>query len=795
MQKYTTKRYFQSPSTGLSSEQVKKRIEENLQNIKDVVPTKTISQILKENFLTLFNIINFILAFMIIIVGGSYKNILFMGVVLCNTTIGVLQELRAKKAVDDLSLLSMAKSKVIRNSKKEEIDVSSIVLDDILLLEAGDQVPTDCIVCEGICEANESLITGESNSIFKKNSDFLLSGSYLVSGTCKAKVENIGEENYISKISKDAKKIENKTNSEISKAFRKIIFLISFLIIPIGIFLFFKQINLPKNTLVNATEKTVGALIGMVPEGLVLLTSTVLAVGVLRLSRKKVLVQDLYCIETLARVDTLCLDKTGTITEGSMEVVKIIEAPGQTEEDLRTNLEILSSNLEDKNPTIIAIKSSFPATKKNENTKIAPFSSEKKWSGLYNKNVGSIVLGAPEFVLKKDFQKFKSQIEKYILKNRVLVVAKSSQDFTVNNDSFSLPEDLKTIGFVLLKDKVRTNAKKTLEYFKEQGVDLKIISGDNVKTIENIAGAVGFEVTKSIDMTTVSSKRKLKEAAINCNIFGRVSPLQKKQLVIALKEKKRTVAMTGDGVNDVLALKESDCSIAMASGSEAARNISKLVLLKSDFSAMPQIVNEGRRSVNNIQRSSSLFLVKTIYSLLLGIIFLFLKTPYPFVPIQMTLITSLTIGIPSFFLALEPNKEKIKGKFLLNTVGKALPGAVTVVINIFILSLLSYYFSLEYQTTSTISAILTGFVGFLVLFKVCLPFNNLRKILFLSTTICFLLIFIFNKTNNLFNLENLNLVEIVLTITLATVCFLIFKGIIDTFDFLVKKKIIFGVDS
>ena len=753
-------RYNPDPSLGLSSSQVLKREKENLMNLDVSIPTKTLPQIIRGNLFTLFNLINFVLALAIIYV-GSFKNLLFMGVVISNLIISTYQEIRAKKAVDKLSILSLSKINVIRDGNIKKIGINDIVLDDILELNQGIQVPTDCKILNGNCEVNESLLTGESDSISKGQGDLLLSGSYIVSGKCKARVENVGKENYAFKISKDAKYVK-KINSQILSAFNKIILILSILIIPIGFFLFTHQLN--HNNLENSIINTTAALIGMIPEGLVLLTSTVLAVSVVRLSKQKVLVQELYCIETLARVDTLCLDKTGTITQGTMEVDSLVPCENYTEDEMKKYLSFIVNNTEDTNPTYYAIKNFID---KNDSinkkaTEIVPFSSEKKWSGVYIDGFGSYVMGASEFIFENKLpNEINSQLKLYSKENRVVILAHSNSNFINKN----LPNNLNIVGFILIKDVIRNSAKETLKYFNEQGVDIKIISGDNVLTVSNIAKRAGLKnYNKYIDLSKVSSDENIKKIANEYSIFGRVSPIQKKQLICALKESKHTVAMTGDGVNDVLALKEADCSIVMANGSDAAKNVSQLVLLNSDFSAMPKVVLEGRRSINNIQRSSSLFLVKTIYSTLLAILFLFFNSPYPFMPIQMTLTSVLTIGIPSFVLALEPNKSRIKGNLFNNIISKSLPCGITIVFAISLIMYISKIFSFSNTDISTLCVILTGFNGLLLLFNLCIPFNNIRKLLFLLMSFSFLFCVVVFK--DFFSLSTLTipLLSIILSI-------------------------------
>ena len=651
---------------GLTKEEVEERIKENKVNYDTSLPTKSIKTIVRENIFTLFNLINILLGVAVFCV-GSYKNLLFLIVIFCNTAISIIQEINSKKAVDKLSILAQAKVNCIRDGEKQEIGINSIVLDDLLMLETGNQIVADSIILEGEVEVNESFITGESDVIYKRKGDTLLSGSFVVSGKCKAEVIHIGDENYTSKISSGAKYVK-KVNSEIMKSLNGIIKIVSIAIVPIGILLFFNQLGLTENSFKNAVVNTVAAIIGMIPEGLVLLTSTVLAVSVIRLSKRKVLVQELYCIETLARVDTLCLDKTGTITEGTMEVNDIIEIT-KSKEELEEILSEISSASDDNNSTIEAIRAKYKNKQKWKVINKIPFSSQKKWSGVCFKDKGSYIIGAPEFVLREKYDEYKERIEKYSNDYRVIIVANSEGDFIEKE----LPDKLEVLGFVLISDVIRKEASKTLKYFKEQGVNIKIISGDNPITVSKIAKRAGVENSeKYINMQEIKTKEQLEKAAKEYTIFGRVTPVQKKELVQALKKEGHKVAMTGDGVNDVLALKEADCSIAMASGSDATRNVAELVLLDSNFASMPEIVLEGRRTINNIERSATLFLVKTIYASILAIIFLFVNMPYPFMPIQLTLISTVTIGIPSFVLALEPNKERIKGKFLRNVISRAL---------------------------------------------------------------------------------------------------------------------------
>ncbi len=749
-----TIRYQPQIDKGLTQEQVTKRIKEKLVNYDTTVPTKSIKAIIFTNIFTIFNLLNLGLALAVFFV-HSYRNLLFMGVVICNTLISTYQEIHSKRIVDKLSVISATKITAIRDGKEHKIGINELVLDDIIRIITGDQIVTDCILQKGEVEVNESFITGESDTIYKKEGDMLLSGSFIVSGNGIAKVEHIAGENFTSKISEETKQIK-KIKSEIMKSLNKVIKTVSILILPVGALLFYNQVSVMGARYEQAVIQTVAALIGMIPEGLILLTSTVLAVSVIRLSKDKVLVQELYCIETLARVDMLCLDKTGTITEGKMEVNSIIPV-NNTKEELENILSSIARASEDKNVTIEAIRKKYvKETNWNVKEKIA-FSSQKKWSGVTFEKHGSYILGAPEFVIKEKIANYEEKIKEYSVENRVLVIAHSQENFNNKN----LPRNLTICGFVLIQDIIRQDANETLKYFKEQGVKIKIISGDNPITVSNIAKRAGVDgYDKYIDLSKVK-KEDIKEVAQKYTIFGRVSPIQKRDLMKVLKEMEHTVAMTGDGVNDVLALKEADCSIAIASGSDAARNVSQLVLLDSNFSSMPKIVAEGRRTINNIERSSQLFLVKTIYSTILAAIFVFIDMHFPFKPIQLSLLSVATIGIPSFILALQPNKSRVKGKFLPNVLSKSVPAALTVVSNILIVIAFSDPLNLDIETYSTICVILTSITSFILLFKLCRPFNLLRISLWISMVILFILeITVFSNFFYIAKLSTQNLIAL-----------------------------------
>ncbi|MDD6323432.1 MAG: HAD-IC family P-type ATPase [Bacilli bacterium] len=753
---------------GLSKEEVLKLKNKGLTNVSAEVKTKSIGQIIFTNFFTLFNFLNFFLALLIFIV-HSYKNLLFLGVVFCNTLISTIQEIRSKKIIDKLSLLNETKATVIRDGYEVQIGIHDIVLGDVIKLKSGNQIVTDSVVLNGEILVNESLITGESEAISKTINSDLLSGSFVVGGECLARAIHVGNDNYTSQISAEAKYVK-KVNSEIMNFINKIIKYISIAIVPIGVLLFLNQMQ--SNNFNEATVHVVAALIGMIPEGLVLLTSTVLAISVMRLAKYNVLVQELYCIETLARVDTICLDKTGTITTGKMDVSKIIPLNDYNNDEILDILGIVSYHMKDDNQTMEAIYKKYAKENNYKIKKIVPFSSQKKWSGISFEDV-TYILGAPEIILK-DTSMIDKELNQYVDNNRVLLLTKSSKVLDK-----SIPNDIEPLALIILNDQIRKEARDTLEYFKSQGVLVKLISGDNPKTVAGVASSVGLKNIKYIDMSKCNEP--IIDIVSRYNVFGRVKPNQKKEIIVALKAKGHTVAMTGDGVNDVLALKEADCSVAMNSGSDAARNVSQLVLLDSNFSSMPKVVMEGRRSINNIQRSSSLFLCKTIYATLLAIIFVFLNMSYPFVPIQLTLISMVTIGIPSFVLALEANSEKINGKIIVNVLKRSLPTALTIVCNILIVMMLSSIFNFSEIETSTLCVCLTAITGFMLLYKISIPFNLLRKVLlnFLIALFCICVLFF----KNFFSLSLINFKIIVLIIAFSVIAFTLF----NLFTFLFYK--------
>lgn len=757
---------------GLSEKAVAKLKAQGLVNYKAEVKTKSIKQIIMTNFFTLFNFLNFALGLAIFLV-GSYKNLLFLGVVFCNTLISTVQEIRSKRTIDKLSLLNESKVTVIRDGIAKPIGIYEIVLGDTIELRNGNQIPTDSRIISGEILVNEALITGESEPVTKSENMKVLSGSFVVSGKAICEVTHVGKDNYTAQISAEAKYIK-KVNSEIMNFINKIIKYISIAIIPVGILLFIGQMG--EGTFEETVVHVVAALVGMIPEGLVLLTSTVLAISVIRLGKYNVLVQELYCIETLARVDTICLDKTGTLTKGIMEVTKLIPLNGHPMNEIVDALSMMSYHMDDDNQTMEAISKKYARKNDHKVLEIVPFSSQAKWSGISFEDV-SYIIGAPEIILK-DTSKIDKELNKYAQTSRVILLAKVSHKLNK-----TLPKNITPMALVIINDKVRLEAKSTLNYFKEQGVDIKLISGDNPQTVAGIAEQVGMTNIKYIDMSKCESS--VSAAIDEYNVFGRVTPHQKKEIIMTLKAKGHTVAMTGDGVNDVLALKEADCSIAMNSGSDAARNVSQLVLLDSNFSAMPKVVAEGRRSINNIQRSSSLFLCKTTYATLLAVLFMFLPQTYPFEPIQLTLISMATIGIPSFILALEPNSERINGNMLINVLKRSVPTALTIAAIVVIISLLPNIIRLTDDETSTLCVILTGLTGFMLLYRISVPFNTLRRCLFIFLATLFTVEAVFLR--KLFSLTLLTPKLLLLSIALFMIAISLFNIFTDLFYKISKK--------
>lgn len=712
---------------GLSAAEVAERTARGEVNVDAGVRTRSVRQIVRENTLTLFNAINVILAVFVLIT-GSYKNMLFMVVIVCNTLIGIVQEIRSKRTTDRLSIVASSKASVLRDGALVELPLDALVRDDIIELGRGDQIPADSVVVKGSCDVNESLLTGESTLVKKRPGDELMSGSYLNAGTVRARVVHVGAENYAAKISAEAKQ-HKAVNSEIMNSLNSIIKFVSFIILPLGALLFARQHFLTGTETNEAILSTVSALVGMIPEGLILLTSTVLAVAVVRLAKSRVLVQQLYCIETLARVDTLCLDKTGTITTGKMEVAAVCPVPGVPQTMVDMAFASIARADEDPNETAQAIVEHFAGADAAvlHASRVVPFSSDKKWSGAVFDDGSAYVMGAGQFILGDALSAVADQQNELAADARVLLLAQVD-GFDEEGDIVGAP---KPLGFIAIHDQIRATAAQTVRYFKEQGVDLKVISGDDPRTVSGIAAKVGVPRAEDyVDATTLVTDDDIAAAIERYSVFGRVKPEQKKAFVVALQAKGHIVAMTGDGVNDTLALKQADCSVAMAAGSDAARNVAQLVLVDNDFAAMPKVVAEGRRSINNLQRSASLFLVKTLLSMTLAVVFVFLPWQYPFQPIQMTLISAFTIGLPSFVLALEPNKDRIKGRFLENVIVKSIPGAVCAVLTILIVNAVGYnVLRIDYEHVSTLCVLLTAWIGALLIIRLSVPFTPIRAAL------------------------------------------------------------------
>lgn len=766
--------------TGLTNEQVQERIAEGKVNVNENPNTRTYKQIILENTLTFFNFLNIALLVLVLFV-RSYKNSMFMGIILINTVIGIIQEIRAKKTIDKLAILTESKTVVLREGKKWSISTEKLVLDDLIFLKTGDQVPADVKVLEGTVEVNESLLTGESDNLSKSQGDELFSGSFVTSGEACCQVIHVGKDNYASQITSEAKEFK-RHNSELRNSLNAILKVISIIIVPLGAMLFYKQYMIVGDTLKDSVVNMVAAVLGMIPEGLVLLTSVALTLGSMVLATKKTLVQELYCIETLARVDTLCLDKTGTITEGTMKVedvqlydtaqttvvqhtakfdpetgepvqnvsalkpevtVSAEKENGQIQETV--NLETVSqeerqklqeidhimgnmmSVLHDQNATADALRKRFPSRNDLKLIHAIPFSSDRKYSGAVFEGRGTYLMGAAQFLFPEGNEELLEHCSNYAQEGyRILVLAHSEQE----TKGTERPTGLEPLGLFLITDVIREEAPDTLAFFDSQGVDLKVISGDDPVTVSAIAKKAGLKnANHYIDATTIKTSEEMQRAVAECSVFGRVTPQQKKQMVQALQSQKHTVAMTGDGVNDVLALKEADCSIAMAAGSDAAKNIANVVLLDSNFGAMPHIVNQGRRVVNNIRSAASMFLIKTIFSVLLSLITIFFGDAYPFEPIQMSLISACAVGIPTFLLTQENNYNKIDHTFLRHVFMNAFPAAVTITGCVFTIMLVCQDVYHSNVMLNTACVLVTGWNYMSALRTVYSPLNTYRKVI------------------------------------------------------------------
>lgn len=724
--------------TGLTDEEVRQRVEEGLTNRADISTDKTTKEIVISNVFTYFNLIFLVITILLIMV-GSFRNLTFLPIIIGNTVIGIVQEIRAKKTLEKMSLLNAPHADVIRNGSVKQISTEELVKDDVILLTAGKQICADAVVISGNIQVNESLLTGEADEVEKTEGSTLMSGSFVVSGECYARLEKVGNESYISKLSLEAKSMGGKEQSEMIRSINLIVKWVGIVIIPIGLILFWQSHFVNGESITKSVTSTVAAIIGMIPEGLYLLTTVALALSTMKLARKKVLLHDMKSIETLARVDVLCVDKTGTITEPDMKLKEIFLCKNSGADGAQTALtldELKSLILDyanasvDNNATMLALKA-YAADALTNNTSALhrtavsqqAFSSSLKY-GSVTFSDGTYLLGAPEFIMHEDFARIEEEIIPYADKgDRVLLFARYDGENVENGINGSVTP----LGFVALANPIRENAVKTFEYFKSQGVAIKVISGDNPRTVSRIAIQAGIESAESfVDAATLDTEDKIADAVNKYTVFGRVTPKQKKQLVKALQAKEHTVAMTGDGVNDILAMKDADCSVAMASGSEAAAQAAQVVLLDSDFAHMPDVVYEGRRVVNNIQRSASLFLVKNIFSLLLSLFSVILMVTYPLEPAQVSLISMFTIGAPGFLLALEQNKDRIKGRFITNVMLKALPGGLTDVIAVGALVVCGEVFCISDASIGTIATLVLSVVGFMILFKISEPLNRMK---------------------------------------------------------------------
>lgn len=724
--------------TGLTDEEVRQRVEEGLTNRADISTDKTTKEIVISNVFTYFNLIFLVITILLIMV-GSFRNLTFLPIIIGNTVIGIVQEIRAKKTLEKMSLLNAPRADVIRNGSVKQISTEELVKDDVILLTAGKQICADAVVISGNIQVNESLLTGEADEVEKTEGSTLMSGSFVVSGECYARLEKVGNESYISKLSLEAKSMGGKEQSEMIRSINLIVKWVGIVIIPIGLILFWQSHFVNGESITKSVTSTVAAIIGMIPEGLYLLTTVALALSTMKLARKKVLLHDMKSIETLARVDVLCVDKTGTITEPDMKLKEIFLCKNSGADGTQTALtldELKSLILDyanasvDNNATMLALKA-YAADALTNNTSALhrtavsqqAFSSSLKY-GSVTFSDGTYLLGAPEFIMHEDFARIEEEIIPYADKgDRVLLFARYDGENVENGINGSVTP----LGFVALANPIRENAVKTFEYFKSQGVAIKVISGDNPRTVSRIAIQAGIESAESfVDAATLDTEDKIADAVNKYTVFGRVTPKQKKQLVKALQAKGHTVAMTGDGVNDILAMKDADCSVAMASGSEAAAQAAQVVLLDSDFAHMPDVVYEGRRVVNNIQRSAILFLVKNIFSLLLSLFSVILMVTYPLEPAQVSLISMFTIGVPGFLLALEQNKDRIKGHFITNVMLKALPGGLTDVIAVGALVVCGEVFCISDASIGTIATLVLSVVGFMILFKISEPLNGMK---------------------------------------------------------------------
>ncbi len=765
-----------SVKEGLTSEQVARRVAQGYGNVEDNKNAKTYTQIFLGNIFTFFNLLCIAVAVALICVKAPISNFIFLLTFTANLLIGIIQEIKAKKTIEKISLVVSPSATVVRDKAVIEVAVKDLVLDDIVLLNTGKQICADCIVVEGEVEVNESLLTGESVAIKKRKGDMLLSGSFVVGGKCYGRVEKVGNDSYTAKLASKAKKYQ-KAKSELLNSLNTIIKCIGVIIVPLAVLTF---LNIYNNNadIVLAVRKTAGSTIGMIPAGMFLLTSMALAVGVIKLANKRTLVQDLYSIEMLARADVLCLDKTGTITDGTMKVHSVVQIKADNH-PLNEVMGSMLTALDDNNQTSRALSTHFGFSKEFTAKQILPFTSARKLSGVTFKNGETYAYGAPEFVFRgMKNPEIDKQVKQYAQKGfRVLMLVKCHGE--IKDDK--LPEKKECLCLIVIEDHIREDAPRTIQWFKENGVQIKIISGDNPLTVSEVSKRVGVDRADKYISLEGLTEQQVVDAAEKYTVFGRVTPEQKCILVKALKQRGHKVAMTGDGVNDILALKEADCSIAMASGSEATRNVSHLVLMDSNFGSMPAVVAEGRRVVNNIQNSSSLYLMKTIFTMLLTIFYLCIPdSAYPFDTSHIMLLEFFVIGVPSFFLALQPNNQVIQGKFLPNLLSKSIPSALIFTIN----AIACYIFDVIVGTGGqfvTMSALAVSFAGILVLFKLCKPFNIYRGVLFTATTLL-MIVALCIVPWSFFGYMSLSLQNTLFVVILVQLSYPIYNTIIDVFN-------------
>ena len=763
------------PELGLTGEQVHERLAGGWDNRPVEPPGATVQQIIVKNVCTYFNFLFFLLAGCVIAV-RQWLNLTFLAPVFCNMFIGIVQDLRVKKKVDNLRIMSAPKCRAVRDGQIVQTEAAALVRDDIAVFGPGDQIPADAVVAAGECRVNEALVTGEADEIVKHPGDALLSGSFVVSGSCRARLTKVGADSFVSRLTIEARQTGSQPQSEMMRSLTSLIKWIGFLVIPLGAVMFIKEYLWLKSPVADAVTSTVGSIVGMIPEGLYLLTSLALVASVIRLANRRTLVHDMGCIETLARVDTLCVDKTGTITEPKMTVDDIV--PLQPDRYIADDIRMIMADyvcaMQDDNDTMAALRRYFTGQSMQTAIAAMPFRSAKKYGGVSFHEDETYLLGAPEILLaacpEKD--RFLPQAEEWSAKGcRVLLLAL----YDGKLDDEALTAEMMPLALILLSNKIRPEAPQTFAYFAQQGVRTKVISGDNPLTVSEVARRAGIpDAEKFVDARTLTSEEAIREAAGRYTVFGRVTPAQKRSLVQALKAEGHTVAMTGDGVNDVLALKEADCSIAMASGSDVACQVSHIVLLDSNFASMPSVVAEGRRVINNIERSASLYLVKNIFSFFLAFFTLFATLPYPFSPAQLTLVSAVTIGIPSFILAMEPNESLVKGKFLRNVLFRALPAAMTDLAMVVGILLFYIAFHLDDTAMITICTGVMGIVGLMMVHRTCQPYNTIRKVMIVVLGVLFVIAYFGFPT--LFNLQKLDLQSALILIVFGLLSWPVMKA-------------------